>query len=73
MPKFTVVLLRPEYIADSSTPADTYTAFVKAKDPLTAVTKAQHKAMHSDDAAVYDDAEDYYPIAVYRGHIRSLL
>lgn len=73
MSKFTVILLRPDYMADCSTPADTYTAHVKAEDRHGAVNQAQWEAGQADK--IYDccgDHADYHPIAVFKGHLEAL-
>lgn len=74
MPKFTVILLRPDYIADSATPTDIFTDYVNTRGPARAVLKAQARA------AAFDRVEecggspaDYHPIAVFRGHLEHLL
>lgn len=67
--KFTVILLRPDYIAESSTPADTYFAHVHAKDRRDAIDEAQVEAWRIDG----EDGQciDYYPIAVFSGHLEE--
>lgn len=69
--KFTVILLRPDYLADSSTPADIYLAHVHAKDRRDAVDEAQVEAFKADDSEA-GDCTDYYPIIVFPGHLEDV-
>jgi hypothetical protein len=71
---FTVILLRPDYMADPSTPADTYLAHVMAKDSNDAIDEAQAEAWRDDERHLDDmgDCTDYYPIAVFSGHLEDV-
>ena len=65
MKKYTVLLLVPDYFAETFG-QDTYHDWVEAASPTGAVYKARdnawdtHKCMHCNKA-------DYYPLAVYEG------
>lgn len=60
MIKYSVLLLRPEYLADPFG-QDTYLAFVEAPNPQRAVQYAQWEAGKADHC---DETEDYYPLLV---------
>jgi len=63
--KFTVLLLRPDYMADGFG-EDTYLAHVRAQNPETAIEQAQQEVAKLDDI---DDAKaaDYYPLITIKG------
>ena len=65
MKKFTVLLLRPDHVADGFG-RDTYLAHVKAGTPVAAVTLARQKVAKIDGI---DDVrpEDYYPLVTMEG------
>lgn len=65
MRKFTILLLRPDYVADGFG-VDTYLAHVKAQTLEAAVTLAQHEVVKIDDL---DDAkaDDYHPLITLKG------
>lgn len=66
MNKYTVILLRPDYIADTFG-HDTYIAHVTASDADNAVLSAQLDVFGADGEQA-DDYRDYHPLAVFRGH-----
>ncbi len=78
MKKYTVLVLRPDYIANDYG-QDTYQAWVKAIDVLTAQETAQREAYQEDfpgsDAEEHDPVSscaDYFILAVYEGHCYDL-
>lgn len=77
MKKYTVLLLRPDYIADDYG-QDTYLAHVEAIDVLTAQETAQREAYQSDvppDDDGYDESAyrpDYFVLAVFEGHLNDM-
>jgi len=62
MKKYTVILLRPDYIAGDYG-RDTFMHHVEAKSPISAVAKARQSAIDIDL-----EANDYFVIAVLAGH-----
>ena len=66
MNKYTVILLRPDYIADTFG-HDVYIDHVVANDADGAVLSAQLDVF-SVDGDQADDHRDYHPLAVFRGH-----
>lgn len=66
MNKYTVILLRPDYIADTFG-YDIYIGHVTASDADNAVLSAQLDVF-SADGDIADDHLDYHPLAVFRGH-----
>ena len=66
MNKYTVILLRPDYIADTFG-HDTYIAHVTASDADNAVLSAQLDVFSADGERA-DDHRNYHPLAVFRGH-----
>lgn len=68
MNKYTVILLRPDYIADTFG-YDVYIDHVVANDADAdgAVLSAQLDVF-SADGDIADDHLDYHPLAVFRGH-----
>lgn len=78
MNKYTVLLQRPDYIADDYG-QDTYLAHVLAIDVLTAQETAQQEAYSGDfpgsDAEERDPCSscaDYFVLAVFEGHLNDL-
>lgn len=78
MKKYTVLLLRPDYIADDYG-QDTYLAHVWAIDVLTAQETAQQEAYRCDfpvsDAEEHDSISscaDYFVLAVFEGHLNDM-
>lgn len=66
--KFTVILARPDYIADSSAPVDTYTTYIEnVRDHIEAAVVAQYEAAAADSLPP-EDAENYHIIGVFAGH-----
>ena len=65
MKRYTVLLLRPDYVADGFG-EDTYLAHVRAETPEEAITLAQQEVAKLDDI---DDGEaaDYYPLITTQG------
>ena len=66
MNKYTVILLRPDYIADTFG-HDIYIAHVTASDADNAVLSAQLDVFGADGVRA-DDPRDYHPLAVFVGH-----
>lgn len=78
MNNYTVLLLRPDYIAINFG-TDTYLAHVVANGPALAAEKAQMEAWVTDNGgpdAISDDAEgdeqDYAVLFVAMGHLKDL-
>lgn len=73
MSHYTVLLLRPDYIADPYG-WDTYLAHVMADGPNQAVVLAQAKALEADADGDNDgtDPTDYYPLFTCIGHHEDL-
>ena len=71
MRKFTVILMRPDYLAEEFG-KDNCIAHVRAQDHEQAVRFAQADVDIADGHAA-QDTEDYYPLAVFPGHIESLI
>lgn len=75
MNKYTVLLLRPDYMTDNFG-QDTYQAWVEAPDPIRAKAFAQQQAFEADrareDLPALENLEDYFVLAVYAGHIEDL-
>jgi len=63
--KYTVLLLRPDYVADGFG-QDTYLAHVTARSPKGAIASARKQVWKADDI---DDvtSEDYYPLITLEG------
>jgi hypothetical protein len=66
--KYTVILLLPDYVADVFG-QDTYLAHVDAPNAPRAVALGQHEACAADGN---DVVTDYYPLAVFAGHLDDL-
>ena len=64
MRKYTVLLLRPEHVADGFGP-DTYLAQVMAKSPNGAVSAAQKEVAKLDELDL--KPSDYYPLITMKG------
>ncbi len=72
--QYTVLVLRPDYIADGSTPVDFFCAWVEARDKKEAAMTAMYEAYLSDGGSdQHDGAEDYLVFAMFEGHLRSLI
>jgi len=68
--KYSVLLLRPDYVADDYG-QDTYMAHVWGTSVDQAIERAQKEAAEADKDE--DDCwVDYYPLLVTRGHIDDL-
>lgn len=67
---YTVVLLRPDYIADGDYDADTYTAHVEAVSVYEAIGAAQKDVFAADQAAGLDPDSpyDYALCDIFEGH-----
>lgn len=66
--KYTVLLLRPDYLADAFG-QDTYLAHVSGPS----VEAAQHAArIEVSEADSNEDFEDYHVLAVFEGHLEDL-
>jgi hypothetical protein len=76
MKKYTVLLLRPDYITDNFG-ADVYGAYVVADDVDQAIIEAQLDVFRTDnngeDPEPWQDLNDYLPLTVHEGHISSLI
>lgn len=66
--KYTVLLLRPDYVADVFG-QDTYLAYADAPNASRAIALGQHEACAADGG---DDSLAYYPLAVFAGHLDDL-
>ena len=74
MNNYTVLLLRPDYIA-SEFGKDTYLAHVVANGVKEAQEKAQSDALDADhypDADPWNDPNDYHVLFVAIGHLQDL-
>lgn len=71
MKKYTVLLQRPDYVADQYG-ADTYMAWVRAVSVEKAIKVAQKEAVEFDDREDSADPIDYYPLAVFEGHLYDI-
>ncbi|MEI6166503.1 MAG: hypothetical protein WCS52_04855 [bacterium] len=65
MKRYTVLLLRPDYVANSFG-EDTYLALVRAVTPTAAITSAQQEVARLDDLDGIQ-AADYYPLITMKG------
>ena len=65
MKRFTVLLLRPDYVADGFG-EDTYLAHVRARTPRAAIKLAQQE-VKALDALDYVQATDYHPLITTKG------
>jgi hypothetical protein len=73
MKKYTVILLRPDYIADEGLGGygqDIYIGQISAETPEEAVKEAQAEVYSCDDAGGLEpgDPDDYALLAVFKGH-----
>ena len=71
--KYTVILLRPNYVADTFG-QDTYMDHVEATTPAGAVDEARARAVSFDYGADLSEAvlDDYFALAVFAGHLDDL-
>lgn len=70
MNEYTVILMRPDSIAERSIKFDLYVGMVKAETVTEAVYKAQDEVLDADikDGAVEPDFDETYPmVAVFKG------
>lgn len=67
---YTVLLLRPDYIADNFG-SDTYLAYVEAEDVSSAVMIARQSVV-SIDGTMPENTEDYYVLMVCDGHVNDI-
>lgn len=70
MSKYTVLLLRPDYIADEFG-HDVYLTHVDAPTPRAAIRAAQDEVRLAD-GDVADDSADYHPLFVTKGTHQDL-
>jgi hypothetical protein len=75
---FTVILLRPDYLASDDAGGygrDIYVARVKAETPYNAIIEAQAEVWSRDvdDGLAPDDCDDYAPVLVLPGHVKPVL
>lgn len=63
--KFTVLLMRPDYVADGFG-SDTYLAHIRAETPKAAIELAQQKVAKLDDIDSVQTV-DYYPLITLTG------
>jgi hypothetical protein len=73
MQKFTVVLLRPDYLASDDAGGygqDVYVALVQASNEIAAAASGQAEVFTADTADQLEpnDPEDYAPVLVLAGH-----
>jgi hypothetical protein len=78
MKLFTVVLLRPDYVADDDANGfgqDVYVAFVKSRSPKHALNLAQKEVFKADskDEREPNDPDDYALIVMFEGHHNPIL
>ena len=78
MKKFTVILLRPDYLASDDAGGfgqDVYAAFVTADNYLKAVEFAQDEVFRDDitDGLEPNDRDDYALVMVLPGHVKPVL
>ena len=76
MKKFTVILLRPDYLAaDGRFGQDVYVAFVEAENAVVAVVPAQREVFEADTADELDpeSRDDYALVLVLPGHVKPEL
>ena len=78
MKKFTVILLRPDYLASDDAGGfgqDVYVAFVEAKNVVTAIEFAQDEVFRDDttDGLDPESRYDYALILVLPGHVKPEL
>lgn len=72
MKKYTVLLLRPDYIADEFG-KDTYLAHVEANSVGGAIAQAQLEAWTADDCPDESDCcDDYHALFCTEGHLSDL-
>lgn len=69
--KFTVVLLRPDYIADVYG-HDIFSDYVMAYGPEDAIERARKHVVKADGEEP-ESAGDYHALVVYEGYQRSLI
>ncbi len=66
MNKYTVILIRPDYIGDSADPVDHCIERVVEANPDDAVVQAQNDAALADGNI--ENATNYYALTVIAGH-----
>lgn len=66
--KWSVLLLRPDYIADSFG-QDTILLHVEERCAKTALATAKRMVAETDQLEYLESADDYYPLIVTTGHI----
>ena len=77
MNNYTVLLLRPDYVADEFG-KDTYLAHVTAADTVQAMARARYEAWNSDIEVAEDELDlvghpdDYHVLFCTMGHLRDL-
>ena len=70
MNEYTVILMRPDSIADRSVRFDIYVGLVRAKTTKDAILIAQYEVLAADidDGVVDSDFDETYPmLAVFKG------
>ena len=78
MKKFTVILLRPDYLASDDAGGfgqDVYVAFVNATNAMAAVGRGQREVFKADiaDELGPESRCDYAPVLVLPGHVKPEL
>ena len=78
MKKFTVILLRPDYLASDDAGGfgqDVYVAFVEAEHAMAAVVPAQREVFVADttDELEPESQDDYALVVVLPGHVKPAL
>ena len=71
MNEYTVILMRPDSIADRSVRFDSYVGLVRAKTTKDAIRIAQDEVLAADidDGVVDFNFDEKYPmVAVFKGH-----
>ena len=71
MKPYTVLLLRPDYIAEPYG-QDTYLAHVEAENPANAIEAARIEVWKEDHGGAADDSEDYHPLFITEGHHQDM-
>lgn len=78
MKKFTVILLRPDYLASDDAGGfgqDVYVAYVESKHAKAAAAKAQREVFRADTDNELDpgNPDDYAVVVVLPGHVKPEL
>lgn len=71
MKKYTVLLLYPDYIAESYG-EDTYLGWVVADNPEKALKTARREVMNRQPCGLRRTAADFFCLAVFEGHLSDV-